>query len=85
MIHTHSCGRIRQHAEDDVYGVEDFEAFSLRGIDVAGHCGWVVGVGVGVGSLEKILLNQVWKVRVANLLAKTMQAVWVVWSCHQIG
>ena len=47
--------------------------------------GAVVGVGVGVGSLEKILLNQVWKVWVANLLAKTMQAVWVVWSRRQIG
>ena len=85
MIHAHSCGRVGRRAEDDVCGVEDFEAFSLGGINVAGHCGWVVGVGVGVGSLEKILSNQVWKVWVANLLAKTMQAVWVVWSCRQIG
>ena len=83
----YACGRgwIRWCTEDDACGVEDFETFGMGGVDVIGHCGWMVGVGVGMGSLQKILSSQVWKVRVTNILTKTMQAVWVVRSCHQIG
>ena len=44
----------------------------MGGIDAVGHSGWLVGLSVGIGSLEKVLSNQVWKVRVANLLAKTV-------------
>ena len=72
MIHTYSCGRVRWHAEDDTCRVENFEVFSMGGIDVVGCSGWLVRLSVGIGSLEKVLLNQVWKVWVANLLAKTM-------------
>ena len=44
----------------------------MGGIDAVGRSGWLVGLSVGIGSLEKVLSNQVWKVRVANLLAKTV-------------
>ena len=72
MIHAYSCGRVRWRAEDDACRVENFEAFSMGGIDAVGRSGWLVGLSVGIGSLEKVLSNQVWKVRVANLLAKTV-------------
>ena len=44
----------------------------MGGIDAVGRSGWLVRLSVGIGSLEKVLSNQVWKVRVANLLAKTV-------------
>jgi hypothetical protein len=43
-----------------------------------GHCGWRVGVRVGVRvDLEEVLANEVWEVWVTNPLTKTMQAVWI--------
>ena len=72
MIHAYSCGRVRWRAEDDACRVENFEVFSMGGIDAVGCSRWLVGLSVGIGSLEKVLSNQVWKVWVANLLAKTV-------------
>ena len=81
MEHPCSCGWVGQRAEDSVCGVDDFEVFGMRGID-ATDCRWI-GISIGMGSLEKIFLNQVREVWMANFLTETMQAVWVVWGYHQ--
>jgi hypothetical protein len=60
--------------------VEDPKVFSMKRIsgDGVGHCGWRVGVRVGVRvDLEEVLANEVWEVWVTNPLTKTMQALWV--------
>ena len=30
--------------------MEDLDAFSMRGVDVVGNCGRLVGVGIGIGT-----------------------------------
>lgn len=75
MAHPCSRGWVGWCAEDGVCGVEDFEVFGVRGVDVmAGYCGWLVCVRVGIGKslLKKILVNQVWEVRMANPLTEAM-------------
>lgn len=41
-----------------------------------------IGVGIGMGLLEKIFLDQVWQIWMADSLTKAMQAVWVFRSYH---
>ena len=87
MAHTGSCGWVGGCAKDGAHGVEDLEVFDMRGADVMGCCGWLGGIGAGVrvGSLEKIPLNEVWKVWVTNPLTKTIQAACIVWGYPQKG
>ena len=78
MIHAGGCGWVGRCAEDSACGVKNFEIFGMRGVDVVGGL-----VAIGVGTLEEISSNKVWKVRVADASTETVEAVWVVWGYHQ--
>ena len=63
-MHACGCGWVGWCAEDCMCRVENFKVFSVGGVDMVQHYGWLVGVEVGIrmGSLDKILSNEVWEV-----------------------
>ena len=63
------------------------EALYMRDIDAGALCGRgaSASITIKVRLPKEVLSDQVREVQVTNLLAKTMEAVWVVRSYHQCG
>jgi len=66
--------------------VEHFKLFSMGGVDVVGCSSRLIGIGVSVRTslLDKIFPGWVQEVQMANLLTKTMWAMWVI-GCYLLS
>jgi hypothetical protein len=83
VVHSGSCGWVRGRTKDGARRVEYLDVVCERDVGVERlHAWWIVfWVGVRAGSLQKISVDEVGEVWVANLVTEGMETVWIVGSC----